>query len=250
MKKIFICFSFIISVNCFSQEKPEDQVNSNSDLIYDEFKNIDITKGNLTFGKMKTVNTDLGLEEAYNTNLDEKVFSLTYAMNSNFTKFTQIASLQTYLGYKWGRNRWFGPFVDVSKINFESLTETNQNILVDENEINNASETVVTFGAGSTFRTTYIRDFWGDDNVFETIGAFIGWTQVREEFRSEDFRGPGIKAEYGIHWRISKFFHLGTKLSYNWYSVKRGEGFEDEPQGARHLAITWLSLGADFSIYF
>jgi hypothetical protein len=105
-------------------------------------------------------------------------------------------------------------------------------------------------GLGLGLTTTFLRDFLKFDNLFETYSAFLAVGRLSEDFMSETYQGPGLRADWGVHWRMAQYLHLGLKFSWSHYSLKRGELFQDEPQSPRHLSISWLSLGIEGAIYF
>ena len=101
----------------------------------------------------------------------------------------------------------------------------------------------------SKYEVLFNKYYKYQDNIYETIHAGIGLGSFFQELSNESYFGPGIKADFGAHYRMSKNFHIGTKLSWSHYWVKRDEKFTDEPQGRRTLSLTWLSFGLDIAIY-
>ena len=131
----------------------------------------------------------------------------------------------------------------------QRMVELAADINANNQTLDNTTESFFSFGMGPTYRTYFLRDLIPLDNIYETIHAGVGLGTFFEELSNESYFGPGIKADIGMHYRLSKNFHVGTKFSWSHYWVKRDEKFVDEPQGQRTLSLTWLSFGLDFAVY-
>ncbi len=210
----------------------------------------DITDGHFGKNILKNQRDDItGLEISYNTFQDLNKVSFSLLFNSDIRDLTDIMHAEFSFGLFLKENKYLDIFINTQSNKFSTMSARASDIAVGSEVLDNTKESFFSFGFGPTYRTYFIRDLIPLDNLFETIhaGAGLGW--FFEEQSNEGYFGPGVKADLGIHYRFSKNFHLGTKLSWNHFWVKRDESFVDEPQGIRTLSLTWLSLGFDIALY-
>ncbi len=210
----------------------------------------EITKGHFGTNILEDQrNTTTGLEVSYNTFEDLNRFNFSLLFNADVRDLTDIFYAEVAFGLFLKENKYFDFFINTQNNKYGTMSARAADIAVDPDLLDETKESFFSFGGGPTYRTYYIRDLIPIKNLFETIhaGAGLGW--FFEDRSNEGYFGPGIKAELGIHYRASKNFHIGTKLNWNHFWVKRDEKFVDEPQGIRTLSLTWLALGFDIAIY-
>ena len=229
-------------------------IHSDNDIItessLEKIEQLNVTKGGLKpRDSISFRNQETGLIEEYSTETSKMRFIVGFHMNSNPERFTEIRSLDFMLGYHFYENFWLSTFIQTTNAKYDSISEVNSARGV-SNDIREENENLITFGAGFGYVSTYLRDFLNFDKMYESFTGHIGGAKLNEGFLDENFFGPGYRADWGIYFRTSKFFHAGFKLSWNHYSVKRAEAFLDEPQNRRHLSLTWLSLGFEGALYF
>ncbi len=192
---------------------------------------------------------DSGLEISYNTFKDKNRINFSLLFNADIKDLTDIFYAEFAFGFFDKENRYFDIFVNTQSNTYGSMSARASDISTDSEVLDKTKESFFSFGAGPTLRTYFIRDLIPIKNIFETIhtGAALGW--FFEESSNEGYFGPGIKADLGIHYRASKNLHIGTKMSWSHFWVKRDEKFVDEPQGVRTLSLTWLAFGIDLAFY-
>lgn len=245
-KYIFLLLlTFYSFTNLHAQEKVEEQV-----LLKTPLEEVEVTKGHkqpeLVFWRDK----ETGLQKTYDIKNDKMRFSFTPNINTDPYKLLDIVSLDFTLSMKYSKDMWLEGIFSFGRFVFHALSQVNATRPVDRNEMHHAKENVTSIGIGVGRRTKYFRDFLYSDNIYETIQAYFTLAKLHESFLNENFFGPGIRADYGVHYRFTQSMHFGFKLSYNIYALRRSEAFLDEPVSTRHLSLSWLSLGTEFSFYY
>jgi hypothetical protein len=181
---------------------------------------------------------------------DSGRLSLLYHVNADLKDATKVSTFEFNYAKKFDL-AWLEFFVARSTINFSQMAKYNATVLrgASLDDILAEDEGILSLGAGLSYRTRYIQDLLGFDTWFESVGASLAYYQMDENFTEEKFSGLGIKADFGIHKRTSKNFHIGGKMSYNLAPVKRSAD-GDEPSSDRALLLRWLSFAVDLSYYF
>jgi len=260
---LILFFSITIKSVAFGQNESDDEVDSeteerslNKKSIEDEntlnaFKQLEISHGgversNIIHRRDQTT----GLKTKYDISKDKGKISFSFHLNTNPYKFNHIISFDLNYSRLIHENFSMEGFFAISKNRFESISEKNASRTVSLEQMDETIETILTAGFGFSYKSSFIRDILRYDKFYETITGSIAVARMNENFLSENFWGPGVRADWGIHYRFSKYFHWGLKFSWNHYTVRRSEAFQDEPHAPRHLALNWLSLGFDWALYF
>jgi len=236
------------SENTVSGEAP-DSIRTD-DYNTDRMRQLSVTKGSQPELSITGRDSDTGLYSTYGLQNDSSRLSLGYHVSSNPRKLSNVAGFDFSYAHKLSGRKWIEGFIQTSKMKFESISEFNEYVSVNTKDLDSTYETVFSFGAGISYQTNYIQDFLGYDRLFETMAAYAAYTHISESLLNQNFLGPGVRADYGIHYRYSKYTHFGIKFSYNIFSVTRSPEFVDEPSARRHLSVSWLALAADIGIYF
>jgi|GEM_PF-1907776 len=218
--------------------------------VRDAMGSLQVSEGNKDDLVITSQDSDSGLLTSYDVTNDDMKISFAYHINGNPRKAMEFTGVDFQLGAKFWPRTWILGFLQTARTKFRSVTQFNEKVPVNNGAQEDTDETLLTFGAGMGYESTYIQDFLNWEKFFETINVMAGFARMREEFQNENFSGPGIRADYGVHYRMSKISHLGLRFNYNLYSVKRAESFVDEPQSRRHLMLSWATWALDFSIYF
>lgn len=256
IKLIFMAISFCMVTSSFAQTGNDDDLteirsNIRIDTGQDFRKDLkDITSGHFGTNILEDQRDDrTGLEVTYNTFEDLNRFNFSLLFNADVRDFTDIFYAEAGFGLFLKENKYLDFFVNTQKNKYSTMSAAPTDFSGDLEALDDTEENFFSLGLGPTYRTFFIRDLIPIKNMFETIhaGVALGW--FFEDRSNEGYFGPGIKAELGIHYRASKNFHVGTKLTWNHFWVKRDEKFVDEPQGIRTLSLTWLALGFDIAIY-
>ncbi len=253
---IYIAFGFLSQrtlaaseASLKAQEQPTQQEMAPLS-VRDAMNQLKVTEGAKEELTITTVDSDSGLASAYNLQDDSWKMGFAYHVNSHPGTFTDLAGLDFSLGAKMWPRTWLIGYLETARIRFRSMSEYNQWRSLNTSELENSYETAIVWGLGLSYESSYIQDFLGYEKMYETITASPSWIRIHEGFMGENYTGPGIRADYGVHYRFSKIMHLGLKFSYNIFSTKRPEAYIDEPQYIRHLSISWTSWALDFTVYF
>ncbi|MBI2520559.1 MAG: hypothetical protein HYV97_09075 [Bdellovibrio sp.] len=218
--------------------------------VRDAMEQLKVTEGAKEELSITSQDSDSGLSSTYHLKDDTWKLSFGYHVNSHPMTFSDMAGLDFALAAKMWPRTWLVGYLETAKIKFRAMSEFNQYRSLNTWELENTYETAILFGLGLSYETSYIQDFLNYEKMFETITASASYLRFHESYMNENYSGPGIRADYGVHYRFSKAMHFGLKFSYNLFSTKRPEEYVDEPQPLRHLSISWTSVAFDFSIYF
>lgn len=199
---------------------------------------------------IRQIDQELGVYlEDYSTTNDHHRFGLSYHLNTDLKSPFEVSTFEANYAYRLGV-AWLEFEVSQTSGKYRELTELNSSAGVNSEDQREANAKNLSLGLGLGYRTRYIRSLINSLNLFETTAAYLTYNSFSDDFDSEAYSGHGIKADFGLHKRISSRSHWGGKLSYNLASVTRAEAFEGESTAARSLTITWLTLGLDYSFYF
>ena len=84
----------------------------------------------------------------------------------------------------------------------------------------------------------------------ELVAAHLIYHQFEEQTTAFSFSGFGVRADFGLNYRTSENFHVGTRMSYHLAPVSREENFTLEPRDDRSLTLSWLDFAFDFTFYY
>ena len=247
----------------FAYSQEEDEISSEAEErtlnkaaieeenTLDALKQLTISNGGVERGNIiHSRDSETGLKNKYDISKDKGRVAFSFHLNTNPYKFSHIISFDLNYSRLIAENFSMEGFFAISKNRFESISEKNATRSVNLDQMDETIETILTAGFGFSYKSSFIRDILKYDKFYETITGSVAVARMNENFLSENFWGPGIRADWGIHYRFSKYFHWGLKFSWNHYTVRRSEAFLDEPQDPRHLSLTWLSLGIEWALYF
>ncbi len=199
----------------------------------------------------------------YSTLDDTFRISLGYHVNANLRDSFSLTSFELLLGLrsKSFDGIWYSGYVAKTTSDFENLSENPSDTSPDnpQAESNNLrtggeAQDLLTVGAGFGYRDRVLDqdiDFIQFNNLFQTISVYTTYNQLAEGLRGLDYSGYGFRALYGIDKIFAINYSLGLKLSYNFASVKQSSDINEDASGRdRELALSWLTLGVDLSIFF
>lgn len=202
--------------------------------------------------KLRYKDEETGLyQPIYIVSSDKSRLSLLYFMNSDLRQLTGISTFELIYAKKSG-NYWLEFIASNSNLHYDSITSFVSGPIPDavETDLVFLVENLVTLGVGLSYRTTLIQNFIQSGEYFETVSAYLTANHLSEIYSSESYTGLGLKADFGIHKRVSQFFHFGGKMSYNLVAVKRAAIGSETDESLRSLTLHWLSIGFDLSYYF
>lgn len=185
----------------------------------------------------------------YSTTSDQSRISFLYHINSDAESAFELTTMEFIYAKKF-EFAWLEVFASRTSARFSEITEMNTNIGTDFLDQRESTDSLFSFGAGIMYRSQFMKSLLDTDKVFESTSFSLAYHSFTEEFRAESYKGPGIKADFGIHRRASRGMHYGIKMSYNLAEVKKAAEFDTDTSSDRSLLLTWLSIGFDLSFYF
>jgi hypothetical protein len=212
--------------------KSKDQKSLDEDL---EIKRYDLEKG-LSLDNYSTRQDNLRLTAMYNFNIDPM-------------DITGVTGFELQVAKKLD-HAWWEFYFAQSGATFSSVTEDNSQFPgFTQEEIDNQTLTTLSLGTGISYRTSLIQTLFESDNLFETVGAMLSYNSTKTEL-GESYSGPGMKADFGLHFRSSERFHWGARFNYNIAQVKRSQQTDTESSSSRSLLLQWTTFAVDLSVYF
>jgi hypothetical protein len=190
---------------------------------------------------------------SYNTAEDQARFSILYHWNYNPREFTNFAGLEFIFAKKYPLF-WVDFFFSQNRAMFKTIGEMNTQISSDSRALRETNEALTSLGMGISYRFNWIQELLSPlietRRVFETTAAFLTYNYLSEKYTSNSFSGPGLKTDFGLHYRMSKSYHCGLKMSYNLATVKKQAGSDSGSSSERSLTLSWLTFAFDLSYYF
>ena len=247
IKTLILITILSFSNRLLSQESIDELSEIRSNIRIDTGQNFrkdlkDITDGHFGTNILADQRDDrTGLEVTYNTFEDLNRFNFSLLFNADVRDLTDIVYAEAAFGLFLKENKYMDFFINTQSNKYGVMSERASDITIDPVTLDETKESFFSLGLGPTYRTFFIRDLIPLKNIFETVHAGVGLGWFFEDRSNEGYFGPGIKTELGIHYRASKNFHFGTKLTWNHFWVKRDEKFVDEPQGIRTLSLDVVS---------
>ncbi|ATH08630.1 hypothetical protein BIY24_11940 [Halobacteriovorax marinus] len=200
--------------------------------------------------RIQNYDLEAGLSlDSYSTSKDSSRVSLLYNLNTNPMKAMDVSGFEFQYARKLDR-AWWEFYGAQSSAKFSQVADANgQFPTFSSDEISEQTLKTTTLGSGLSYRTSLIQTLFSSDNLFETIGAFVNYNKTSTEL-GESYSGPGMKADFGLHYRTSNSFHWGMRFNYNLAHVKRSKVTDTEKSSERSLLLKWTSFAADLSFYF
>lgn len=196
------------------------------------------------------IDEEVGIQlDNYTTDQDSTKASIGYMFSSNLRDAGGLSSFEFTYSQKF-KKIWLEGYIGQTSAKTKRLTDYNSKVAAPTTELLEESSDVTQFGFGAMYRTTYIQNIIPNARFFETISAMATYNQFEDVISEQSFSGFGVKADLGVHRRLSPAWHIGGKLSYNLATVKREAEFEEEKPNDRSLLLRWISVGVELSLYF
>lgn len=200
--------------------------------------------------RIPQIDNEVGVRlDTYSTNNDHSRASLAYMASGNLRDAASLSTIEFTYSKKF-QKIWLEGSIAKTSAKTKRLTDYNSLVGNPTSELKEENSDLMQFGAGAMYRTTYIQNILPSSRFFETISAQATYNQFEDIISEQSYSGFGMKADFGIHNRLSPNFHLGAKFSYNLNTVKREAETEDESPNSRSLLLHWVSIGVDLSLYF
>lgn len=196
------------------------------------------------------IDEEIGIQlDSYTTDQDTTKASFGYMLSSNLKDAASLSTLEFTYSYKF-KKVWLEGYIAQTSAKTKRFTDYNSRVGTPTAELLEETSDLTQFGFGAMYRTTYIQNIIPSDRLFETISAMATYNQFNDVISEQSYSGFGVKADFGIHRRLSPAWHIGGKLSYHLSTVKREAEFEEEKPNDRSLLLRWVSVGAELSFYF
>ena len=196
------------------------------------------------------------IESDYYTQKDNFRMNFMALFNPNIRKLSSLTSLEVMAAknFNWF---WLEGFFSATSAQFSEIMDNRSapnfsnpdaegNFFRDEN----VEQKLATFGFGMGHRSRWLQEFFNARDLFEHVAAYLTYHSLTDGGRNLNYAGPGFRADFGIHKRISSLFHIGVNLSYNLGIVDRDKITEAERKEDRTFVLSWISIGADLGFYF
>ncbi len=172
-----------------------------------------------------------------------------YFLNGNIRQLSGVSTFEFLFGKKIS-NYWIEIFGRKSDLRYKSVTFLNGAVRTADSEgLLFTSEPLFSGGFGIAYRSTFIQNFIKSGDYFETTSAHINYNLLSEVMTTDVFTGFGFKADFGIHKRFSRYFHLGAKFSYNIAALTRDPVEGEDSSTLRSLVLHWIGIGIDLTYY-
>jgi hypothetical protein len=196
------------------------------------------------------IDEEIGVQlDTYSTEQDTAKGSFGLMMSSNLKDAAGLTTFEFTYSQKY-KKVWLEGYISQTSAKTKRLTDYNSNIATPTSDLLEESSDITQFGFGAMYRTTYIQNIIPSSRFFETTSALATYNQFEDVVSEQSYSGFGVKADLGLHYRLSPQWHIGGKFSYNLSTVKREAEFEEEKPNDRSLLLRWVSVGAELSIYF
>ncbi|WP_127714469.1 hypothetical protein [Halobacteriovorax sp. HLS] len=247
-----LLFSFLVMTSTYGQDStvPPTDSELESDIKYlrsDKSKEDKSLDENL---QIKRYDLEKGLSlDNYSTKQDSFRITAMYNFNVDPMDITGVTGFEFQAAKKLD-HAWWEFYIAQSSAVLSSVTKDNAQFPGFSNEqIDQQNLTTLSLGTGISYRTSLIQTLFSSDNLFETVGAMLSYNSTKTEL-GESYSGPGLKADFGLHFRSSETFHWGGRFNYNLAQVKRAATTDGETSSARSLLLQWTTFAVDVSFYF
>ena len=186
---------------------------------------------------------------------DVRRITLTYQTGANPDHFDRLAIYELGVGLKF-KNFWGESFIASLGGNFDAVASNADSLASPSSEgyFRRTGETSfksLQMGMGLGMESAWVNETLETTSFYERAKTFLTYMSVKDSFRPrERYSGVGFRADYGIHYRYSSFYHLGFGFSYRFSPVRRSPKFAGENSSERSLLFASFSAGVDFSLFF
>ena len=189
-----------------------------------------------------------GLPKIHRTKDDKTRVSFYGGLDSDLMNSFDVYQLEGVLSIPW-KSIWIEGVVSLTSGLFSSLSTQNPAMEVDGRELSGTRESLLSFGIGISHQTRLFLSVLGK-NSFEKTAVYGCYNSFTENLTGLSYKGPGIKANYGVYWRFSRTMHWGFQLNYNLASTRRPAENDNEPGNERGLTLSWMTLGIEWGWYY
>lgn len=258
----FLILGLYPSLQLFAQEKQsnpeEEKIKDLTEFIVSPEEKIE--SQHIQKEEIKNINAAKGIiEKIYLPSNDTSRFGLGFLANLRPDQFFRVKTYEFQYSKRDKEYELWWVF-NASLLNTEfsqisqNIVATDSNSHSQEAESENirpdqAKQTLFLIGFGVLFRDQFPLNLNFSKDLLHEVSTIINYVSLKDDFRQKNYNGPGLKVDYGLHKRISPFYHLGIRLSYHLASVTRKELYHQEPSSDRRLILTWASMGLELTFY-
>lgn len=197
------------------------------------------------------------VQEKLNPEEDRGRFSFMGGVNLNPKKALKTMSGEIQYDINWG-HFWGSAFLNYTKGDFASLSENPSNISGDptaesnNRRPDNSKALLSNYGLGVLYRHHFPEsvNLLKIKNIYQTTAFYLTYNSFNDHYRSVNYKGPGLKTQYGLFKRVSNYSEIGINLSYHLAEVKRSEISSTEASHDRSLRISYLTIAFGLSFYY
>jgi hypothetical protein len=240
MKNLIILLSFIFLPQLFAKDSME-----HSDAELEEMIEDDSAK----LVQIRDIDSGL-MVDRHRIKDDRNRISFLFHGNTNLYKIADVTALEFNYAHHF-KNYWMEFFYMRTQADFYRIVdETNSGDLAGSSALDESNDELNIFGVGVSMRGAWIQELINSESIYTHTAANFGYYTLNQNFSNRTYKGPGLKADLGLHVRNSKSMHYGVRTTYHLAHVKRPQAFTDESSSSRSLLLTWMTIGVDLSFYF
>jgi hypothetical protein len=190
-------------------------------------------------------NSQNGLvQPPYNTISDTSKLAFSYHINGDLMNAASLKSMEALYSRKL-TDFWWDFFYSQTTGNFREFGKYNINIRTPDEEQSLTGETLMTLGTGVSYRSRYLRHLFKSTNLFENLASSITYNTFNEKYYSEVFKGPGLRAQYGVHFRGDSSFFYGANASYHLMTLRKPIIDEGDTAAKRSLNLSYVTFAVE-----
>jgi hypothetical protein len=196
-------------------------------------------------------------DDAHFTGREFNRLSFSFHFSHDYEDFSKVTSVeaQYLMRVNHYRDTWWGLMFKRTTGKYSALAEeftgtgsgganANSSVFRYDNQ-----QTFTSIGFGAGYRFKFLSNWNKSERVFEKVAAFLTYNLHNDSTDKLDYTGWGYTADYGLHYRSSKKFFWGGKISYNFAAVVR-EAISTEDKPDRSLVFGWTSLAFEMGYYY
>jgi hypothetical protein len=190
-------------------------------------------------------NSQNGLVQApYNTLSDTSKFAFSYHINGDLMNAASLKSIEASYSRRL-TEFWWDFFYSQTTGSFKEFGKYNTSIRNPDEELALTSETLTTLGSGVSYRSRYLRHLFKATNLFENLASSITYNTFSEKYYGESFKGPGLRAQYGVHFRGDSSFFYGANASYHLMTLRKPYLIEGDTASNRSLNLSYVTFAVE-----
>lgn len=193
----------------------------------------------------------------YFTEKDRHRWTMLAKTNANLKRSTNLWGGDLLYGYNLNIF-WIEFFASWMHADFREISElpvrssTNPYAEANSNRAASSKQKLISVGIGPGYRFLVPEgvNIFHLRNLFQTVSVWATYNKLNDSATLFEYDGFGLRADYGIHKRVSSGFHYGIRLGYQLAEVTREQKIPNESASDRKLFLSWMTLALDLGFYF